>query len=87
MSIPPFKKINLQAYKTGRSIIKKSGKVIKLSANESALGISNRAKKALKKFNSNISKYPDAKFKELISLISKKYNCDQNKVICGSVSD
>ena len=87
MSVPSFRKINLQAYRPGRSITKKNDRVIKLSANESALGISNRAKRALQTFNSNISKYPDAKFKELISLISKKYNCDQNKVICGSGSD
>ncbi len=87
MSVPSFRKINLQAYKPGKSITKKKERVIKLSANESALGISNRAKRALKTFNSNISKYPDGKFRELISLISKKYNCDQNKVICGSGSD
>jgi len=87
MNGPSFRKINLQAYKPGRSIIKKNDRVIKLSANESALGISDRAKKVLKTFNSNISKYPDGKFKELINKISTKYNCDQNKVICGSGSD
>ncbi len=55
-------------------ITKKNKRVIKLSANESALGISDRAKKILKNLNSNISKYPDGKFKELINEISKKYN-------------
>ena len=87
MISPSFRKINLQAYKPGRSIIKKNDKVIKLSANESALGISDRAKKVLKNFDSNISKYPDGKFVELINAISKKYNCDENKIICGSGSD
>ena len=87
MISPSFRKINLQAYRPGRSIIKINKKVIKLSANESALGISDGAKKALRNFNSNISKYPDGKFKELISTISKKYNCNRNKVICGSGSD
>ena len=84
---PSFRKINLQAYKPGRSITKKNNKIIKLSANESALGISYKAKKVLKNFNHNISKYPDGKFKELINTISKKYNCNVNKVICGSGSD
>ena len=65
MISPSFRKINLQAYKPGRSIIKRTNRVIKLSANESALGISNRAKRVLKTFNSNVSKYPDGKFKEL----------------------
>ena len=67
---PSFRKINLQAYKPGRSITKKNNKIIKLSANESALGISYKGK-----------------FKELINTISKKYNCNVNKVICGSGSD
>ena len=87
MTSPSFRKINLQAYKPGRSTIKINDRAIKLSANESAFGISERAKKVLKNFNSNISKYPDGKFKELINEISKKYNCDGNKVICGSGSD
>ena len=87
MTTPTFRKINLETYKPGRSLLKKNRRVIKLSANESALGISDRAKKVLKTFNSNISKYPDGKFKELINEISKKYNCDVNKVICGSGSD
>ena len=87
MISPSFRKINLQAYKPGKSLIKKNARVIKLSANESALGISDKAKKALKAFNLNISKYPDGKFKELINIISKKYNCDENKIICGSGSD
>jgi len=87
MGTPSFRKINLKAYKPGRSILKKNKKVIKLSANESALGISNRAQKVFRTFNAKISKYPDGKFKELKNIISKKYNCDQNRVICGSGSD
>ena len=51
MSVPSFRKINLQAYKPGKSITKKKDKVIKLSANESALGISNKAKRVLKTFD------------------------------------
>tara|TARA_B100000470_G_C19765152_1_gene380281 strand:- start:342 stop:1427 length:1086 start_codon:yes stop_codon:yes gene_type:complete len=87
MGTPSFRKINLKVYKPGRSILKKNKKVIKLSANESALGISNRAQKVFRTFNAKISKYPDGKFKELKNIISKKYNCDQNRVICGSGSD
>ena len=87
MTVPSFRNINLQAYKPGKSITKKNDKVIKLSANESALGISKKAKKVINNYNLNISKYPDGKFKELIHIISKKYNCDQNKIICGSGSD
>ena len=87
MNTPIFRKITLQAYKPGRSFLSKKKKIIKLSANESALGMSNDAKKVIKKFNDNISKYPDGKFRDLTSIISKKYNCNQNQVICGSGSD
>ena len=87
MNTPIFRKITLQSYKPGRSFLSKKKNVIKLSANESALGMSNNAKKVIKKFNDNISKYPDGKFRDLTSIISKKYNCNQNQVICGSGSD
>jgi histidinol-phosphate aminotransferase len=44
-----FKKINIEAYEPGKSTIKKLKKVIKLSANESALGVSLKAKKVISK--------------------------------------
>ena len=40
-----FKKISIEAYEPGKSEIKKLKKIVKLSANESALGVSPRAKK------------------------------------------
>ena len=87
MTTPTFRKIKLEAYKPGKSFLNKKKNIIKLSANESALGMSKNAFKVLKKFRGDISKYPDGKFKELTSIISKKYNCKQNQVICGSGSD
>ena len=87
MTTPTFRKIELEAYKPGKSFLNKKKNIIKLSANESALGMSKNASKVLKKFRGDISKYPDGKFKELTSIISKKYNCKQNQIICGSGSD
>ena len=87
MITPIFRKIDLKAYKPGKSFLSKKKKIIKLSANESALGMSKNAYKIIKKLNTDISKYPDGKFRELTLLISKKYNCKQNQVICGSGSD
>ena len=87
MTTPTFRKIELEAYKPGKSFLNKKKNIIKLSENESALGMSKNASKVLKKFRGDISKYPDGKFKELTSIISKKYNCKQNQVICGSGSD
>jgi len=82
-----FKKLNIEPYKPGKSSIKKLKKVIKLSANESALGVSLKVKKVISNKNLSFSKYPDGKSKELINQISKKFKCDKNKVICGSGSD
>jgi len=87
MTTPTFRKINLEAYKPGRSISKNNKKVIKLSANESALGVGKKVQRVLKNFDTKISKYPDSKFKNLTHLISKKYKCNQNQIICGSGSD
>ena len=87
MTIPKFKKIRIKPYKPGRSKVGKIKNIIKLSANESALGISPKARKALSWKNLNLAKYPDSKSKNLRKEISKVYNCDFNKIICGSGSD
>jgi len=82
-----FKKFRIQAYKPGKSNIGKVKNVIKLSANESALGVSSRVKKVLNSKNVVLSKYPDGKAKILRREISNKFNCDFNKIICGAGSD
>ena len=56
MNTPTFRKITLQAYTPGRSFLNKKKNIIKLSANESALGMSNNAKKVIKSIR-NRDKY------------------------------
>ena len=87
MTVPIFRKIDIEVYKPGKSNLSKNKGVIKLSANESALGISPRVKKILKQKNLKISKYPDSKCRDLRKIISKNFNCKYNKIICGSGSD
>jgi len=87
MTTLKFKKINIEAYKPGKSSIKKLKKIIKLSANESALGVSTKVKKIISKKNLNLFRYPDSKSKELRNKISKKFLCDEEKIICGAGSD
>tara|TARA_B100000287_G_scaffold14432_1_gene14567 strand:- start:308 stop:1393 length:1086 start_codon:yes stop_codon:yes gene_type:complete len=82
-----FRKINIRPYKPGKSILKKKLKVIKLSANESALGMSPKVSKILRSKKLKISKYPDSKANELRKIISSKFKCEFNKIICGSGSD
>ena len=45
MKIPKFKNIKVNAYKPGKATINRIKNIIKLSANESALGPSPKAKK------------------------------------------
>ena len=87
MTTVKFKKLNIEAYKPGKSSIRKLKKIIKLSANESALGASTRVKKVLYNKSINFSRYPDGKSKELRNQISKKFHCDKEKIICGAGSD
>ena len=87
MVTPKFKKFKIEAYKPGKSKVRKLKKVIKLSANESALGISPKAKKLILNKKMILDKYPDGKSQVLRKAISKKYNCDFNKIICGAGSD
>ena len=89
MKLTKFKKLKFQSYKPGKYEIpnfKDTRKIIKLSANESALGASPKVK-AILRGNISTSKYPDYTSKLLRKQISIKFQCNANKVICGSGSD
>ena len=85
MRLIKFKSLKFQSYKPGKYEIPKlrnAKKIIKLSANESALGTSSKVKAILRN-NVTISKYPDYTSKLLRKQISIKFSCDANKIICG----
>jgi histidinol-phosphate aminotransferase len=82
-----FRKFNIDAYEPGKSSVNNLKKVIKLSANESALGMSSKVKKIISNKNLNFFRYPDGKSKALRSQISKKFKCNKERVICGAGSD
>ena len=86
MTLPKFKKIGFESYKPGKSELSRIKNIIKLSANESALGTSPKVKREINK-KINFSKYPDSKSKDLRLSISKKFSCDFKKIICGAGSD
>ena len=87
MTIPVFKKIYIQAYKPGKSNVKKLKKIIKLSANESALGVSTNVKRVLSNKDLDLFRYPDSKSNNLRGQIAKNFRCNVDKVICGAGSD
>ena len=76
----------LQTYKPnfGKS---KINNLIRLSANESALGASLDAVEAFKIFTSDLNRYPPQVSDELISAISKRYSLEKKKIILGNGSD
>ena len=87
MTVPKFKKFRIEAYKPGKSKIGQVKNITKLSANESALGASPKVKSILSNKNLILSKYPDSKAQVLRKEISKRFDCDFNKIICGAGSD
>ena len=87
MTTIKIKKFNIEAYKPGKSTVRKLKKIIKLSANESALGVSPKVKKIITNKNLNFFRYPDGKSQKLRNQISKRFKCDKEKIICGAGSD
>ena len=82
-----FKRLNIETYEPGKSSLKRFHQVIKLSANESALGVSSKAKKILSNKNLSFFRYPDGKSNALRRQISKKFKCNEDRIICGAGSD
>ncbi|MDC6465543.1 histidinol-phosphate transaminase [Pelagibacteraceae bacterium] len=87
MSLPKPIKINTEKYIGGLSKFKKIDNPIKLSANESALGASPKAIKAFEKDKNNILSYPESDSNSLRKEISKKFNIELDRIICGAGSD
>jgi len=87
MLLPKPIKINVERYIGGLSKFKKVDNPIKLSANESALGASPKAIKAVEKDKNNIFKYPESDSNYLRNIIAEKFNIASDRIICGSGSD
>ncbi len=86
MSLLKFKNLKIETYKPGKSKLLSFKNIIKLSANESALGVSPNVKKILSK-KIIFSKYPDSKSKNLREYIANKFQCKFENIICGAGSD
>jgi len=85
--LPKPRNINVEKYIGGLSKIEKISDPIKLSANESALGPSPRAIKVFERDKDKIFKYPESDSNYLREVISKKYNIDPTRIVCGAGSD
>ncbi|KZD12108.1 histidinol-phosphate transaminase [Oceanibaculum pacificum] len=65
----------------------KHAKVIKLSANEGALGPSPKALEAYRSVAENLHRYPEGGSANLARAIARKHGIDEARVICGNGSD
>ena len=87
MRLPKPNNIKAEKYVAGMSVFKKKLARIKLSANESALGPSPKAKKEYLKVSKSFARYPDSNGTFLRETLSKKFKIDKNRIILGSGSD
>ena len=87
MKLPKPNNIQAEKYVAGMSIFKRRKAKIKLSANESALGPSPKAKKEYMKVSKSFARYPDSNGTFLRETLSKKFKLDKNRIILGSGSD
>ena len=87
MKLPKPNNIQAEKYVPGMSLFKKRLAKIKLSANESALGPSPKAKKEFIKVSKSFARYPDSSGTFLRETLSNKFKIDKNRIILGSGSD
>ncbi len=74
-------------YKAGESKISGRDTAIKLSANETPLGPSPRAKQAFLNAAQSLEIYPDGGYTALRTAIAKRYGLDAARLACGNGSD
>ena len=87
MKLPKPNNINAQKYVAGMSFFKKKPAKIKLSANESALGPSPKAKKEYINVSKSFARYPDSDGSHLRETLGNKFKLDKNRIILGAGSD
>ncbi len=87
MRFPKPNNIVAEKYIAGMSLFKSKLAKIKLSANESALGPSPKAKKEYLKISKSFARYPDSEGTFLRKTLSNKFKIDKNRIILGSGSD
>ena len=87
MRFPKPNNIVAEKYVAGMSLFKSKLAKIKLSANESALGPSPKARKKYLEVSKNFARYPDSDGTFLRNTLAKKFRIDKNRIILGSGSD
>ena len=79
--------LDIEPYVGGRFRLGNRQRVIKLSANEGALGPSPRAVEAYKKAAAEMQRYPDGACAGLRAAIGRRFGLKPERIVCGAGSD
>lgn len=79
--------LDISPYVPGKSHVGGSGRLIKLSSNETPLGPCPKAVEAYIKAGQTLERYPDGSARALREAIAEQYDLDPNQVVCGAGSD
>jgi histidinol-phosphate aminotransferase len=79
--------LEIDPYVPGQSPAPGAAKVFKLSANETPLGPSPRAREAFRAFAGHLQNYPDGTATALREAIGARHGIDPARIVCGTGSD
>ena len=79
--------LEIEPYVGGKSELAGAVRVIKLSANESAIGPSEKAVAACQAVAAQIHRYPDGDATALRAAIGERFQLDPARILCGAGSD
>lgn len=79
--------LDIAPYVPGASDLPGAGRVIKISANEGALGPSPKAVAAYRKVARHLHRYPDGDATGLREAIGRRHGLDPARLVCGAGSD
>ncbi|MEM7618894.1 MAG: histidinol-phosphate transaminase [Pseudomonadota bacterium] len=79
--------LDISAYTPGKSQAPGTGRLIKLSSNETPLGPSTNAIEAYHDASAKLALYPDGSAKLLRETIAKRYDLNPIQIVCGAGSD
>lgn len=79
--------MEIALYKSGEAVIAGKSEILKLSANESPYGPSDKAKVAFARSATTLHRYPGTDHADLRAAIAEVHGLDQERVICGVGSD
>lgn len=85
--VPRAGVMQIEAYVPGKSGAKGSGKIHKLSSNETPLGPSPKAIEAIGASAQELALYPDGSALKLRAAIGARFGLDPGRLVCGAGSD